>query len=100
MTFGAKSAGDSPLIARNQVRLTLAGARAIIAGAEAKAQAMGVKENIAVVDDGGHLIAFERMEGGAAGERLHGPDQGDDRRHDPTAERAAAARHEESGPAA
>ena len=63
MTFGPKSAGDSPLIARNQVRLTLAGARAIIAGAAAKAQAMGLKENIAVVDDGGHLIAFERMDG-------------------------------------
>ena len=58
-----RSAGDSPLVVRNQVRLTLAGARAIIAGAEAKAQAMGLKVNIAVVDDGGHLIAFERMDG-------------------------------------
>jgi uncharacterized protein GlcG (DUF336 family) len=63
LTFGPKSTGDSPLIARNQVRLTLVGARAIIAGAEARSQAMGIKENIAVVDDGGHLIAFERMEG-------------------------------------
>jgi glc operon protein GlcG len=51
------------LIVRNQVRLTLAGARAIVAGAEAKAQAMGWKMNIAVVDDGGHLLAFERMDG-------------------------------------
>ncbi len=33
---------ESPLVARNQVRLTLAGARAILAGAEAKAQAMGL----------------------------------------------------------
>ncbi len=63
LSFGPKSTGDSPLVARNQVRLTLAGARAIIAGAEAKAQAGGWKMNIAVVDDGGHLIAFERMEG-------------------------------------
>jgi glc operon protein GlcG len=63
MTFGSSGAGDSPLVARNQVRLTLAGARAIIAGAEARAQSMGWKMNIAVVDDGGHLIAFERMEG-------------------------------------
>jgi uncharacterized protein GlcG (DUF336 family) len=63
MAFGPRAAGDSPLVARNQVRLTLAGARAIIAGAEAKAQSMGWKMNIAVVDDGGHLIAFERMEG-------------------------------------
>jgi len=63
MSFGPKGDGDSPLVARNQVRLTLAGARAIVAGAEAKATAMGLKVNIAVVDDGGHLIAFERMEG-------------------------------------
>jgi glc operon protein GlcG len=61
--FGARAAGDSPLVVRNQVRLTLEGARAILAGAEAKARAMGWKMNIAVVDDGGHLIAFERMEG-------------------------------------
>ena len=63
LAFGPKSTGDSPLIARNQVRLTLVGARSIIAGAEAKAQSMGWKMNIAVVDDGGHLLAFERMEG-------------------------------------
>jgi glc operon protein GlcG len=63
MSFGVKTTGDSPLVVRNQVRLTLAGARAIIAGAEAKAQAGGWKMNIAVVDDGGHLVAFERMEG-------------------------------------
>ena len=57
------SKADSPLIVRNQVRLTLAGARAILNGAVAKAQAMGLKQNIAVVDEGGHLIAFERMDG-------------------------------------
>jgi glc operon protein GlcG len=60
-TAGSKA--DSPLIVRNQVRLTLAGARIILAGALAKAQTMGLKENIAVVDEGGHLIAFERMDG-------------------------------------
>jgi glc operon protein GlcG len=53
----------SALVVRNQVRLTLAGARAIVTGAETKAQAMGLKVNIAVVDDGGHLLAFERMDG-------------------------------------
>lgn len=63
MAFGPKLVGDSPLVVRNQVRLTLEGARAIIAGAEAKARSQGWKMNIAVVDDGGHLIAFERMEG-------------------------------------
>jgi glc operon protein GlcG len=59
----AGSAVDSALIVRNQVRLTLAGARAILGGAEAKARAMGLKVNVAVVDDGGHLLAFERMDG-------------------------------------
>lgn len=54
---------DSPLIVRNQVRLSLAGARKVIAGAEAKAAAMGLKVNIAIVDDGGHLLAFARMDG-------------------------------------
>jgi glc operon protein GlcG len=53
----------SDLIVRNQVRLTLAGARRIIAGAEAKASAMALRMNIAVVDDGGNLLAFERMDG-------------------------------------
>jgi glc operon protein GlcG len=52
-----------PLVLRNQVRLTLAGARSVIAGAAAKARSMQLKVNIAVVDDGGHLIAFERMDG-------------------------------------
>ena len=60
---GVRTAGDSPLVERNRVRLTLEGARTIIDGAEAKARSMGWKMNIAVVDDGGHLIAFERMEG-------------------------------------
>jgi glc operon protein GlcG len=54
---------SSDLIVRNQVRLTLAGARRIIVAAGAKASAMGLKMNIAVVDDGGNLLAFERMDG-------------------------------------
>lgn len=53
----------SPLVVRNQVRLTLGGARRILEGAEAKAAEMGLKMNIAVVDDGGHLLAFARMDG-------------------------------------
>jgi uncharacterized protein GlcG (DUF336 family) len=57
------STGSSPLILRQQVRLTLAGARKAIAGAEAKANKEGWKMNVALVDDGGHLIAFERMDG-------------------------------------
>jgi len=51
------------LVVRNQPRLTLAGARVLIAGAETKAQSLQLKVNIAVVDDGGHLLAFERMDG-------------------------------------
>ncbi len=57
------TASQEPLVLRNQVRLTLGGARKILAGAEAKAKELGLKVNIAVVDDGGHLIAFERMDG-------------------------------------
>ncbi|MFO0907757.1 MAG: heme-binding protein [Isosphaeraceae bacterium] len=54
---------EAPLVQRNQVRLTLAGARRVLAGAEAKASALGLKVNIAVVDDGGHLLTFARMDG-------------------------------------
>jgi glc operon protein GlcG len=57
------SAGSSPLILRQQVKLTLAGARKIVEGAEAKALKEGWKMNIAVVDDGGHLLTFSRMDG-------------------------------------
>jgi uncharacterized protein GlcG (DUF336 family) len=53
----------SALVVRDRVRLTLAGARTILAGAEAKAASMSLKINIAVVDDGGHLLAFERVDG-------------------------------------
>ena len=60
---GEGQASASPLVVRDQVRLNLAGARRIIAGAEAKASALGVKVNIAVVDDGGHMLSFARMDG-------------------------------------
>jgi uncharacterized protein GlcG (DUF336 family) len=51
------------LVVRDRVRLTLAGARIILAGAEAKAASLQLKINVAVVDDGGHLLAFERVDG-------------------------------------
>jgi len=54
----------STLIARDQIKLTLRGARTILDAAEAKATEMGLKVNIAVVDDGGHLLVFARMDGG------------------------------------
>lgn len=44
-------------------KLTLSDARTILEGAEAKAREIGVDMDIAVVDDGGHLIAFVRMDG-------------------------------------
>jgi len=62
-TSGSMKAASSSLIIRNQVRLTLAGARRIVEGAEKKAAEMGLKVNIAVVDDGGHLLNFARMDG-------------------------------------
>lgn len=45
-------------------RLDLGDARTLIAGATAHATDIGVPMCIAVTDDSGQLIAFERMEGG------------------------------------
>jgi uncharacterized protein GlcG (DUF336 family) len=42
--------------------LTLEGARVILEAAKKKAKEIGVDMDIAVVDGGGHLIAFERMD--------------------------------------
>lgn len=60
---GGASGTSSGLVLRQQVRLSLSGARKAVAGAEAKAAEKGTKMNIAVVDDGGHLLAFARMDG-------------------------------------
>jgi len=57
----------SPLVTRNQVRLNLAGAEAALAAARAKAAELKVAVNIAVADDGGHLIAFARMDSARPG---------------------------------
>jgi len=51
------------MLTKNNVRLTLDGARAILAAAEAKAREIKVPQNIAVFDEGGHLLAFARMDG-------------------------------------
>ncbi len=51
------------LVTRSRVQLNLAGAEAAVEGAKKKAVAMGLKSNIAVVDDGGHLLSFARMDG-------------------------------------
>lgn len=52
-----------PLITRNHAKLTLEGARAVLAAAELRAIEKQVPMNIAVVDDGAHLLAFARMDG-------------------------------------
>jgi glc operon protein GlcG len=56
-------APPAPLVTRGRIQLNLSGAEKIIAAAKRKATALGVKVNIAVVDDGGHLLAFARMDG-------------------------------------
>jgi uncharacterized protein GlcG (DUF336 family) len=43
-------------------RLTLNDAKTVMQAAEAKAAEIGVDMDIAVVDDGGHLLAFVRMD--------------------------------------
>lgn len=45
-------------------RLGIEDARILIAGAAAKSREIGVPMCIAVTDESGHLIAFERMDGG------------------------------------
>jgi len=51
------------MLTRNNIRLTLEGARAILAAAEAKAREIKVPQNIAIVDEGAYLLAFARMDG-------------------------------------
>jgi uncharacterized protein GlcG (DUF336 family) len=45
-------------------RLSLEDARLLIAGARAEAEKIGVPMCIAITDESGQLIAFERMDGG------------------------------------
>lgn len=52
-----------PLVTRNNPKLTLEGAMAVLAAAQRRAREIGVPMIIAVVDDGGHLMAFAREDG-------------------------------------
>jgi glc operon protein GlcG len=61
------SGKKSAYVERNQVRLNLAGAERVLEAALDKARAMKVKVNVAVVDDGGHLVSFARMDGARPG---------------------------------
>lgn len=49
--------------ARNQLTITLEGARSIIAAAQQKAAENGWHISVAVVDHAGQLVAFERSDG-------------------------------------
>lgn len=59
----AVPASPAPLVTRGRVDLNLAGAELIIAQAKVKAVELKLNLNIAVADDGGHLLAFARMDG-------------------------------------
>ena len=48
-------------------RLTLQGAQVALQAAQRRAVEIGVPMDIAVVDDGGHLLAFMRMDGAKLG---------------------------------
>jgi uncharacterized protein GlcG (DUF336 family) len=50
-------------VTRNTPKLTLEGAQFILAAAQRRAVEIAVPMDIAVVDDGGHLLAFARMDG-------------------------------------
>jgi glc operon protein GlcG len=52
---------------RSQLSVTLEDAQAIIAAACAKARAEGWLVSVCVLDAGGHLLAFERLDGAPAG---------------------------------
>jgi uncharacterized protein GlcG (DUF336 family) len=52
---------------RQYSTLTLTEAKEILSGAEAKAESLGIAYNVAVVDAGGHLLAFSRQDGALIG---------------------------------
>src|SRR5690242_800171 len=60
---GRPGSTTGPLVTRERLQLNLAGAESILAAARKKAASMNLKLNLAVVDDGGHLLAFARMDG-------------------------------------
>jgi glc operon protein GlcG len=59
----SQTSDSAPLVTGNRSLLNLAGAETIIRGARQKAESLKLKVNIAVVDDGGHPLAFARMDG-------------------------------------
>jgi len=65
--FAARRANGAdpiaPLVTRGQTKLNLAGAHLVLKTATEAAAQRGFRMNIAIVDDGGHLLAFARMDG-------------------------------------
>lgn len=59
--LAAPAAADAQVAARKA--LTLAGARRVIAAAQAEARRHGAAGVVAVVDEGGNLVAVERLDG-------------------------------------
>src|ERR1700691_6472501 len=51
------------LVTRNHPKLTLDGAHAVLGAAQRRSEEIRVPMDVAVVDDGGHLLVFERMDG-------------------------------------
>jgi glc operon protein GlcG len=76
-------------VSLNHAKLTLEGAEAALAAAKAQATRIGCPMNIAIVDDGGHLMAFVRMDGA----KLSSIDIALNKAH------AAAIRRQATGPA-
>lgn len=59
----AATAPTSRAAPASPARMTLERAEAVVAAARAEAERIGQPMNIAVVDAGGHLVAFARMDG-------------------------------------
>jgi glc operon protein GlcG len=62
-SHSARGQEKQALVTRDRVQLNLAGAETVLEAAKKKAAALGLRCNVAVVDDGGHLLAFARMDG-------------------------------------
>lgn len=57
-----QEAAPANLITRDRISLNLEGAELILAGAKKKGAELKIAVNIAIVDNGGHLLAFARMD--------------------------------------
>ena len=68
--MGMTNAGamiEEVFLTRNNVKISTKGSHVILHAAEKEAARIGVPECIAVVDEGGHLLAFSRMDGARIG---------------------------------